>query len=283
MVVIALSPFYAMAQSEWERPLTAAEQLEKAKQAEAEAKRAVKEAKKAAKRAAKEEKRAGKTVPTTPTQMPTTATIPAKPSTPSKPVANEKPIPTSTPQPVAPIVSQDAPYLAGAVPVVDGKVVFILNLDVPGKNAAEIYDAVYAFLDAQAKEECQKEESGISLFNKTEHVIAARYSEWLQFRKNMVVLDQTEFNYTIIAYCTDGHLKMTLERISYVYEENRTDAIREPAENWITDERALNKKKTKLAPLTGKFRRKTIDRKNEIFSKMRYVLNSGTQAPSPAN
>ena len=48
MVVIALSPFYAMAQSEWERPLTAAEQLEKAKQAEAEAKRAVKEAKKAA-------------------------------------------------------------------------------------------------------------------------------------------------------------------------------------------------------------------------------------------
>ena len=54
--MIALLPLCAMAQSEWERPLTAAEKLEQAKKAEAEAKRAVKEAKKAAAAAAKAEK-----------------------------------------------------------------------------------------------------------------------------------------------------------------------------------------------------------------------------------
>ncbi len=273
IAAIALLPLFAMAQSEWERPLTAAEKLEQARKAEIEAKRAVKEAKAAAKKAAKEAKRKEKTA-----QHPSAPTIVA---TPSKPLENEKP---ATPiLSVAPETTKKETalswetsgnkYLAGAVPVVDGKVVFTLDLDVPEKNASEIYDIVYAFLDAQAKEDCQKEESGITLFNKTEHIIAARYSEWLQFRKSMVMLDQTEFNYTIIAYCADNHLKMTLERINYVYEENRPDGIRETAESWITDERALNKKKTKLAPLTGKFRRKTIDRKDQIFATVTQLLN----------
>ena len=33
-------------------------------------------------------------------------------------------------------------YLAGAVPEVDGKVTFTLDLDLPGKDAQQIYDIV---------------------------------------------------------------------------------------------------------------------------------------------
>lgn len=279
IVILALLPLCAMAQSEWERPLTAAEKLEQAKKAEAEAKRAVKEAKKAAKKAAKEAKKAKVNQPK---QQAGPAPQVQQTQMPSTTVVNEIPVATVTPTPApAPATTKaswekndaNARYLAGAVPVVNGKVVFTLDIDVPGKDAEEIFNSVYAFLDNQAKEEKQKEESGITLFNKKEHVVAARYSEWLQFRKNTIMLDQTEFNYTIIANCTNEHLKMTLERINYVYEENRPDGIKATAETWITDDRALNKKKTKLAPMTGKFRRKTIDRKDEIFTAITQMLN----------
>ena len=37
------------------------------------------------------------------------------------------------------------------------------------------------------------------------------------------------------------------------------------AEEWISDKEALNKDKTKLYPKSGKFRRKTVDRVEEIF------------------
>ena len=156
----------------------------------------------------------------------------------------------------------------GVVPENDGKVVFTLDIDVPGKDAQQIYDKMYAMLDDLAKGENQKS-SGIVLINKEKHVIAAKYSEWLVFTKNFFVLDRTEFNYTIIATCSDNHLNMTLERISYIYEENRDTGFKLPAEKVIADEYALNKKKTKLVPLYAKFRKKTIDRKDIIFKEVK--------------
>ena len=38
------------------------------------------------------------------------------------------------------------------------------------------------------------------------------------------------------------------------------------AEEWIVDDMALNKSKTKLAPICGKFRRETIDLKDKLHS-----------------
>ncbi|MBQ1645356.1 MAG: hypothetical protein II052_00510, partial [Prevotella sp.] len=73
----------------------------------------------------------------------------------------------------------------------------------------------------------------------------------------------------------DGHANVTLSRISYQYEQDRPDSqgVETVAEEWITDESALNKKKTKLARYTGKFRRKTIDRKDNIFETIIAALN----------
>lgn len=154
------------------------------------------------------------------------------------------------------------------MPEVDGKVIFTLELDVPGKNAQQIYDRMYNTLDGLAKKENQIN-SSILLVNKEEHIIAAKYSEWLEFTRNFFVLDRTEFNYTIIATCKDNHLTMTLERITYNYEEGRETGFMLPAEKLITDEYALNKKKTKLKPTFSKFRRNTIDRKDEIFQEVK--------------
>ena len=57
-----------------------------------------------------------------------------------------------------------------------------------------------------------------------------------------------------------------MSRIYYRYEEEQNDGGRVyKAEEWITDDNALNRKKTRLLPLSAKFRRKTIDRKDQIF------------------
>jgi hypothetical protein len=41
--------------------------------------------------------------------------------------------------------NEDPKYLEGAVPTVDGKVVFTLDKDVPGKDAQQIYDIVHRY------------------------------------------------------------------------------------------------------------------------------------------
>lgn len=165
----------------------------------------------------------------------------------------------------------DAKYLAGAVPVVNGNVVFTLDKDVPGMSADQIYDKVRGVLAEVVAEPNQvKEMSKIAVDDKASHTVGARLSEWLVFRKSALSLDQTLFNYQLIAKVSDGHLRLTMERMGYLYEIDRTDTkgMETKAEEWITDEWALNKKGNKLSKYSGKFRCKTIDRKDNIFGRV---------------
>ena len=168
----------------------------------------------------------------------------------------------------------DPKYLAGAVPLVDGKVTFTLDKDIPGKSAQEIYDIVLATLEKMTKEENQFKNSQVAVVNKQDHIIGARFKEWLVFQNTFLSLDRTIFNYTVIATCTDGHLNATISRISYAYELDRgvNEGMETKAEDWITDEVGLNKKKDNLSKYSGKFRRKTIDRKDNIFETLLEAL-----------
>ncbi len=165
-------------------------------------------------------------------------------------------------------IKEDPKYLTGAVPEVDGKVVFTLDRDVPGMSADDIYQAVYEVMQGITQEEGQFPTSKIAVVNKGQHTIAARIKEWLVFSNSFLSLDRTVFNYTLIAQASDGHIKMTMERISYEYETERPSGIRASAEEWITDKKAVNSKHTKLQKYNGKFRRKTIDRKDNIFGRV---------------
>lgn len=167
-------------------------------------------------------------------------------------------------------------YLAGAVPVLDGSVTFTLDMEVPGKSAGDIYQVVYEYMEELTEDDNQKTgepiKSAIALVNESQHQIAARMCEWLVFNNSFISLDRSEFNYTLVASCTDNHLHMTMTRINYNYEENRDTGFRTKAEDWITDEFALNKNKNKLNRLSGKFRRATINRKDEIFNGIKEAL-----------
>lgn len=167
-------------------------------------------------------------------------------------------------------------YLAGAVTTVNDKVVFALDLEVPGKSAKAIFDTTIEYFSYLITDENQRENetppSNISLVNESEHTIAARMSEWLVFNSSFISLDRSEFNYTLIAKCADNSLHLTLERISYNYEEGRSTGFKASAEEVICDKESLNKAQTKLVKPYGKFRKATIDRKNEIFEGLKLAL-----------
>lgn len=160
-------------------------------------------------------------------------------------------------------------YLAGEVPLVDGKVVFKKSFSYPGKTATELYDKAFEYVNNLTVDENQITEgqlrSRISIVNKNTHSLAAKMYEWLVFTNTMLMSDRTDFTYTLLVNCTDGCIDVSMERMSYTYEANRSTGFTEPAHNIITDKLALNKKQTKVVRPYGKFRMKTIDRKNAIF------------------
>ena len=168
-------------------------------------------------------------------------------------------------------VNPDAKYLAGAVPVVDGKVVFSTTLEAPGKSADEIYDIILKYMLRMTREKNQFETSQVAIKDSVKHFIAGSYQEWLVFKNSGLSLDRTRFKYTLMAQCEDGKAEVTLSRITYLYEEQRNPQ-HYTAEEWITDENALRKNKEKLLPISGKFRRKTIDRKDFLFNKLQTLL-----------
>ena len=167
---------------------------------------------------------------------------------------------------------EDAKYLAGAVPEVNGEVVWTLDLQVPGKNAQQIYDIVLNYLVDLVKQENQLEGSSVSLVNKQEHKIAASIKEWLVFKNQFLALDRAQLFFNLRVECSDNHITVDMRRINYLYEEERGDGAHFRAEEWITDKYALNKKGTKLYKGSGKFRKKTIDRKDELFEAIKNAL-----------
>lgn len=167
----------------------------------------------------------------------------------------------------------DEKYLVGAVPEVNGKVEWKLDVDVPDKSAQEIYDIIFDCFTNLTKEENQLEGSCVSLVNKKEHIVVASMKEWLVFTDKLLALDRTKFNYTLIAYCKDNHLTVTMGRVSYRYDEERIKGGHVyMAEEWINDENSLNRKKTRLLPGSAKFRRKTIDRKDLVFDTIKTAV-----------
>lgn len=161
----------------------------------------------------------------------------------------------------------DQKYLAGAVPMVDGKVQFSTEISAPGKSAAQIYDTLLAYFTQLSKEDNQLEQSRVVIKDSVNHQLAANYQEWLVFKNKPLVLDRTRFMYTLAAECSDGKAEVTMRRIYYLYDEERNPQTYK-AEEWITDEYGLKKNKDKLSRVSGKFRRKTIDRKDYLFNKM---------------
>ena len=152
----------------------------------------------------------------------------------------------------------------GVVPEVNGQVMWTETINIPGATANELYDKAFAYLTALTQGTNQLDGSKVALVNKGEHSIVATVREKLVFSSSFLSLDYTQFNYVLQATCRDGQATLTMNRLTYRYDVqgNVSDFT---AEQWITDKYAVNKKHTRLLPVSGKFRRATVDRKNSIF------------------
>ena len=166
------------------------------------------------------------------------------------------------------VLKADAKYMEGAITTnAEGKVEFTLDTDANGKSADEIYNIVYQYMSDLTQGE-NNIKSRMALVNKDQHIIANTMDEWLVFSSTFLSLDRSEFRYNLVASIKDNHLTLSMEHLYYVYEEDRSTGFKAPAEEIINDKIALNKKKTDLAKIFGKFRNLTIDRRDQIFSQL---------------
>lgn len=223
------------------------------------------------------------------TAAPATTTVPSVPATTTTPATTATSaagntasqgsgwvIPTATkketPKPATQVngakLKEDPKYLEGAITFDEqGKIVFDTEIEAPGKSAAQLYDLVFDYMSGLTQDK-ESKASRMALVNKDEHIIANAMDEWLVFSNSFISLDRTECKYNLIAKITDGKVSLSINHINYIYEEGRQTGFKLPAEEVIIDKVALTKKKNDLARIFGKFRKKTIDRKDQIFNEI---------------
>ena len=167
---------------------------------------------------------------------------------------------------------RDPKYLLGAVPEVEGIVTFQKNFTVSDKNEQQIFDVLYAYINNSIiGNAIQKQEPQYTriISNERENgSIVARIEEYMIFQKTFFSLDRTRFRYLLSATVKGQKVSLVLTQISYYYNEDMDgkNGVTYKAEEWIADKVAVNKKGTKLYPRSGKFRRMTVDRVEEIFN-----------------
>lgn len=206
--------------------------------------------------------------PAATTATPTPATTASQGSGWVIPTATKK----ETPKPAAQVngakLKEDPKYLEGAITFDEqGKIVFDTEIEAPGKSAAQLYDLVFDYMSGLTHDK-ESKASRMALVNKDEHIIVNTMDEWLVFSNSFISLDRTECKYNLIAKITDGKVSLSINHINYIYEEGRQTGFKLPAEEVIIDKVALTKKKNDLARIFGKFRKKTIDRKDQIFNEI---------------
>lgn len=169
----------------------------------------------------------------------------------------------------------DNRYLAGAVPVENGKVVFSTEINTPGLSQDEVYNRILSWAHANYP----KDENRVVYEDKQKGDIAIVGEEYLVFSSSALALDRTIINYRILIKCADAKCNMQINSIRYTYNVSyQSEPEKYIAEEWIVDEYALHK--NKLNRISGKFRRATIDMVDEKFQSASTFLGVQTAIPS---
>lgn len=171
----------------------------------------------------------------------------------------------------------DPKYLTGAITLTDGKVTFNKEFKVPGASKTVLFDTMKKWAENRFKPD-GKMNARVVYDNEKEGSIAVMGEEYLVFSSSALSLDRTRIYYGLTINVKDGECELIMNRIKYWYDESRDGGEKYTAEEWITDDMALNKKKTKLAPICGKFRRETIDLKDNLFTSVANALGVNSAA-----
>ena len=153
-----------------------------------------------------------------------------------------------------------------AVPVKDGKVVFSESLHVmEGYSSAQLADIAKKCLEGIIAEGKGKKNMIVS---EKENSVAAVYQTDLVFQNTSLSLDKASMECLLMLNFKDGKCWLDVDRIKYAYNDG-TGMETILAEDYITYGNSVNKKGTKLLPITGKFRKGTIDAMDAVFAAFR--------------
>ena len=167
----------------------------------------------------------------------------------------------------------DEKYLEGAITFKNGKVTFSTEMVTPAMTKEQIYETILDWANKRFQPS-EKMNARVLFQNPEEGSIAIGGEEYLVFSNSALSLDRTRIYYQMKVLCENGKSNIEMSRIRYWYDEARDGGEKYEAENWIVDEWGLNKSKTKLAPICGKFRKKTIDLKDELFMEIQSILGN---------
>lgn len=167
--------------------------------------------------------------------------------------------------------SSDPVYGFGAVPEVDGIVVFERTLNVPDKAPGT---AIYKAVSKWAASRFAKPRVISGTIREMTGKITVNAEEVLTFKKTKFATDEANINYRLTVEIEDGNCSFRVTNINYDYEEERDGGgLRFTAESWITDKEAFNRK-GKMLRTTAKFRIMTINLVNMLESSLNEALSS---------
>ncbi|MBP6064455.1 DUF4468 domain-containing protein [Bacteroides sp.] len=170
--------------------------------------------------------------------------------------------------------NDDSRYLVGAVPEVNGKVVFSKEFSIPGMSQQQLFEHMQKWLAERLKAN-NNIDSRVVYTDIEKGMIAGVGEEWLVFKSSALSLDRTLLNYQVTISCQPAKCLMEIEKIRYTYREKEKYS----AEEWITDKYALNKTQTKLVRGLAKWRKKTVDFADELFDQATLALSTSGSQP----
>ena len=150
------------------------------------------------------------------------------------------------------------------IPVVNGKVTFEEIIPAEGYTANEIKDIVDKWIKERFVKPTVISAKQFTANNPKATILKGE--EYLVFKKAALVLERTRIYYYLTLTANDGSCTFNMSRITYWYDdEDDKGGIKMIAEEWITDENAINKK-GKLKKFEGKFRNKTLELKEILVN-----------------
>ena len=162
-------------------------------------------------------------------------------------------------------------YEAGKVPVINGKVTFETSIPAKGLTAKEVEERVNGWI---AKRYVKPTVISVKRFDSEKPgTTIIKGEEYIVFKNTFFVLSRARMYYFLTLTAEDGSCNFHLSRITYWYDdEDEKGGIKMIAEDWITDDNAFDKK-GKMKKFEGKFRRKTIDLKEQLINELTQALN----------
>lgn len=167
-------------------------------------------------------------------------------------------------------------YLVGAVPEVDGKVIFSKEFSIPGMSQDQIYDRILNWM-TQRLAANKNADSRVVYSDKAQGSIAGVGEEWIVFKSSALSLDRTLVNYQITVSCHPSKCLIEVEKVRFTYREKE----KYTAEEWIVDKYALNKAQDKLVRGLAKWRKKTVDFTDDLFEGAAKALGAPDAKPEP--